>query len=826
MSMLKYEDTFNLIDEGNSTPKDIPLSHIKLLYYPFSSGKQCIFPTKQARDAWFEAQKGYEYDTKFILREKTKLKVELEFEECRQYNYAVIEYKDEYYFYWIDDESRPESYNSTIISITRDPIQQYIYDATIRNVILVRGHKACVDDGPDAYLANPSAHVANLLVPEDYTPDLNNYKKSTQFSADSNTNRYIVFTTTANLRNVSEEITTINNPNIDGQSSGVNVYAVKREQLNTFIDNIRANAPWLLQTFKEPGIQFSEDMISLSSGSTVFGVTLYDADSAIVEYVYNLSKSDFGYISKIANFTKAYTFPYCILEVSDNKGNIQQVQTQDISGKMNVAFRSAMLDDNKLEAFLTNVGGNGYNEITVQRLDSITARIYNSAVDHYRWLIDTPSYSINESARKRFDWDQKYPRDTQRYNIDQTKINADANVLTSYNNTKDSLQSSYDISQQSKIYSRKRYRTNFLMQKADMELQKWIDVNRSQQTWNVSERIQGLDISTAYSMGAISAGQTLASSTLGSIGSSVSGDMLGVATSSINTVINCIGSAAQLQININKNLKSFYEQAKLNNINTMLSSETNNIRLRNLELYQNEKTNGNGYDQEWGNWILTQPFRRQGTLLTYACKYDEVGEKLGFVKPIDEIKWEIDTGFDINTVGDWDGIQKIQYDELDYNSNKSKDTGDTNNSRSRDRGYASNTISKNISDRGYNNDPLDANMNNVNSYGSQSGRTMELTHGTRGICVRLITMNECDQNVLGDIWTKFGYRYNQILPTIDNFQVMNYFTYWEIADMDITIEGNYRAAEDIKRIFANGITIYDNPDNITQDIYNNLRGGN
>lgn len=452
-------------------------------------GNVVWFETKEARNAWFDAipdDKCYRFSTKYkeLHREMT-IDVPIPFDMCAKHNYLVVRYNlfanehspVEYEgitglreWFWFIREVEFIAPNNTRLHLLDDAFQTWMYDVTVKGMILERGHAPMFSMKADQFLKDPVKNNEYLL-----TEDVN-YGDATQVKH--------IDALVLNDGNMYACIATTANPNTDWGTKAANswhtpasasytqngvpstyVFAVPVASLNTLLANITANYPQFKQTVQ--GIFFaSDDLITITGSFTFAGTACHTISST--RQTFNLSqleKSQFGYDAKYQDIAKLYTYPYAHIEITDENGQVDIVKIEDSTGTINVsAALSIAYPFITLDAHLLGVGGTPSASITFK---NVNARTFNIQGKWYETLKswNIPTFAVVLDASREYDYSTHFDR-AQRV-VDYTteydnaaalagtaKTDADARALTTQTNTKNVNTANYNNALASAVTNR------------------------------------------------------------------------------------------------------------------------------------------------------------------------------------------------------------------------------------------------------------------------------------------------------------------------------------------------------------------------------------
>ena len=386
-------------------------------------GNVVYFGSKEERDKWFDAipnEQCYRFDTKFKeLHKDLFIDVPIPYDMCAKHNYLRVKYNllanDDSpvmyegsdglrEWYWFIREVEFLAPNTTRLVLLPDAFQTWIYDVTVQGMVLERGHAPMFAIRTDEYLQNPIENNTYLLTEDVNFSDSYQTKHIDACVLNSN-DVYACIATTANPRadfgtKAGEDWHT---PAAAAyEKSGVPstyVFAIKPENLYTFLENVNVNIPQFKQTIQ--AVFFvSIDLIRLYTSFTFAGVTCYDiaSERKTLDFV-DLDKSQFGYDSKYADMAKLYTFPYARIAVTDQNGNVNYIRIEDTTGKVDVsAMVSLSYPFLTIDTHLLGVGGKDEISVTYRNIDEKDFTIFGNWYEYiYSWNIPTFAVVLDPS---------------------------------------------------------------------------------------------------------------------------------------------------------------------------------------------------------------------------------------------------------------------------------------------------------------------------------------------------------------------------------------------------------------------------------------------
>lgn len=449
-------------------------------------GNVVKFESDDERDAWFNSKRyaetpeqaasgnydGFVWSTQYReFHDEDEIYIPLPFDVAARYNYITIEYMPAPTTdYPVDYESargllkwfyfsravESEAVNTTRCIVRRDTWQTYINHVNIPYMILDRGHAPmAAAANVEQYLNSPIENNRYLLAPDvDYNAS-GSKRVSSSSSIVLNTECYYAcIATTANVAGVwgTSAAATWTTParvynTAQGQLSA-NVFAIRANRIDEFLNNINANIPQFIQTIQAVFFA-SRELVELGNEFSFGG----EACHWLVEKnnrktLFKLDKASFGFDSQYANLAKLYTFPYSHILIADDSGNVSTVNVEETNGTVELDFKlSFAYPWLNIEGHLLGVGASSSQNITFSNLEAHTFALGGSWFEHLKvWQI--PTFAITQSARDVADYSSFYDRaqgylqnSTAQSNALDSNATALANALASidanYNNTAD-----------------------------------------------------------------------------------------------------------------------------------------------------------------------------------------------------------------------------------------------------------------------------------------------------------------------------------------------------------------------------------------------------
>ena len=466
------------------------------------------FGSESNRDEWFDAHAAaaVTLETSANISVDGTIKLPIPFTTLRRYNYATVDYPGfpvdrtdnpiSLYAYRILDV-RSAAPSTSIAIVELDEWQTYRYRLTFSRCALDRGHFA-VNKTPsvDDFLFNPLDNSDWVRIPEPDAPS----SGPRQITARQIYNvwggeKYVVVGSTAPASAWRAEIPTpgtvdagaaptyadatdrwghqydvtagfnpagqdwsnapgadsITTASPDGRAPALTAIAFKAVDVygdNKVLDKLQTAAPWLYESIRA-AIIVPESFLSFGTSYDFLGVKAYECRPAQNPLgMLHFGKSDFDYPSDCAPWTKLYTFPWAVAEVSDDLGHTLEIRIEDCTNTTTLNTRCVGLFPYvTASAFVLGYETRGVHysyQYLFTRLDGESERtsFYGSNPVEHSFEMDIPTFALwrNSSATKAYDAGSQWERNGRHALTDYHNAMRSAN--TSLENTKASAATS------------------------------------------------------------------------------------------------------------------------------------------------------------------------------------------------------------------------------------------------------------------------------------------------------------------------------------------------------------------------------------------------
>ena len=423
------------------------------------------FETNIERDRWFDELNDYytiELDSDRAYVPEQAVKVPVPYDVAARFNYMVvtipvlpgseppIDYEDSeagirrWYFFVNSIDYRAA--NSTACRLSLDVWTQYQNDVEIKYLMLERGHAPVAASDVDSYLANPNENNDYILAP-DVTPSDASVVRSANYIPFGNGTKYVCFASTC----PASELTAMgsvshNDPNytfgnltysdIDARygyqlqvngfkvgngdnysalnihnnpfgrtqdyiPNGTYMYAIAASSAQAFITKVMDDCPVFFRTVLAC-FMVDADMLTLGSSISFHGYTLRECMGRNAQLDITLTKDMFAFPEEYQHLAKLYTFPYSVIEITDNVGESITVRVEN-TGSI-TAHKDAMLAYPFLDARIWFDGINGSGSQSYAWIDmngtSQQKEMPNSDWSKFCFDLSIPCYAIYMDADK------------------------------------------------------------------------------------------------------------------------------------------------------------------------------------------------------------------------------------------------------------------------------------------------------------------------------------------------------------------------------------------------------------------------------------------
>lgn len=848
----------------------VPNTQVRLVNVLWNSDYNDVvkFDSNEDRDNWFDSIDDF-YDLTLTSNARIlpdgQIKLPIPFDVAARYNYLYIDFKyatsegapidyensdGVFRWYFFVDNIEYAAPNTTIFYIEVDTWTNYINDIDIKYMVLERGHAPLKFSDVDEYLANPIANNKYLLAPDVNFghADVCNNSRYIPFGNDE---KYVCFASTcspSDLDNIGRifqspdytvgnitysdvdvrygyqlevhgfgigdgyDYSNVKTPASVGASNGnriannTSVYAIAADECyagGTFFSDLISTSPSFLYTLQGCFV-VSSDMVTFGESHNLAGHVIYEVvgrDYTIFDNL-NLSKTDFDYPEKYKNLAKLYTYPYAYIEITDNDGKSVEVKIEETSNVKCKSVVSLAFPYVNSRVYFDGIGGTGYKSYSWFNLANIEndKQIANSDWYKYCFDWDIPCYGLfvdGETAYKLTNFNRgiKNARRSALVNYhnsarDANTARANAVDLANTANTNVYADANTLVANMGNTTSCRRDNTDLTIAKnnADaLEDDRWNNLAMNYQISNGNSlMVTANDYCTTSND--IQVTRTIATSavnSLGAIASSVSagaasGGLIGAGIGAVNGVVQTCCNLANAGIVQDTTAAAVAAQRNYNRTNAGINNATNNSNV-------------------------------VGAMQSEYNHVDITNDYIDAVCDNDNYRDTTNTNRTSNT--------------MKANSDRTRNTSTSNAGYTREVAILN---AKEILENTRNgamaalNDSRNARPVQLTNYsGSPTADYMQ----TRGVQIKIRTMNESELNQTGDFFARYGYSLNQNWDIVNTgFNLMKNFTYWKATDVwvDDRRSANNTIQLSIVKILVDGVTVWSDPDKIGKvSIYDN-----
>lgn len=799
------------------------------------------FDDDVARDAYFDALDGriVTLQTAFQQVPRDAIKIPIPYDSAIRYNYLYIDIptptsdaqpidyvssdRVKRYFFFISDIEQLAP-NTSKVSIVLDEWTTYINDVSIPYMMLERGHAPVAAVNTDDYLTNPRAKCEYLLAPDVIYGDIDSVSSSKWVPIGAG-EKYVCFATTYSITQlqgiaVGEDAnpTTgasysdaagragyrmvvsdynygmggVTFDDIETPVQAFNIgyradvpslftYAVKAAAARSFFDYLSRRAPHVMQTIQACYV-LGDDVAQFYDEFTFQDYTLYKVAPRKLDVYFELDKNMFGYDSRYERFAKLYTYPYAVMEVSDNNGSSFQIRIEDITStshlQANLAIAYPYLQYQVSAIDINGRGTNVYKWGTIDnRTENVTVPISDFAAYMIQW--DVPVYALFERSYDQYRLTQYWQAQLARANAitayeqaqrmaNTTDANTHATNATNVSNTINSTNTAL-----ANVRTANAASVEAVNESNDTSAQQWsysdsktrdyysADVTLMRNTLESNNDLLAVQNTTAQLSNGVNAAA-------GAVTSAISGNALGAIASVGSGIMNAV--TTDMNYNATVQANNTVEAAQEANA---LSKFTSTIQT--------------AYDQMTESNALSS---RLNTISTDA------------------------------TLNQMNANKAMQ----DTNAQNTANTSNANADYTRNAQQENNAQNMSVAQRGQTYGYRTARVQGQIQIGSFAGDPTLDARQRRGVSMRVKTQRKSDIAQTAAQFARYGYNLNQVWDMRSGFNLMHHFTYWKAADAWVNDDkGTPNAVQlSIQAILLQGVTVWNDPDIIGRvSVYDN-----
>lgn len=779
-------------------------------------------------------------------------------------------------WYFFIDSISYQAPNTTTVFLTPDVWTNFINDVHVNYMMLERGHAPVAFSDTDEYLSNPMENSALLLAP-DYDYGRNTIVRDAEFIPFGNGKKWVCVASTCppnlieRLGEVSydpddywseptfEDIdhrwgyqlkvngfsfgngydySNLRTFAINGASNdnrifnNLNIYAIPADKClsGDFFNQINNECPSFMNTIFACFV-VDEKMVTLKPlGINLVGQQLYtcvgnDAHVRDIE----LKKNMFDIPQEYERFAKLYTYPYSYIELTDNDGKAIEVHIEDTSGIGCEMVSSVAFPYLNLRVFFTGIGGVGSSRYSWVNLknDSAYKDMYDSDWFKYCFDMDIPTYAL-------------YMDGTTAYNLNgynRHVLGARANALVAYQNA---------------VRLANNARANAI-DLADTA-QSNVNANANTMVANNTNSCNTASANTAITVSTNSANRALANDS--------SSDITLLTNTKCDRTTTMANSVCDFTV-VQENETSI--ATTQNSTNTMVTTSSINSMqagvVSGAGLGAAIGAAGGPVGMAGGAAIGGIVFAATGAVTSGLS----AGASQTNAQIISQCKQTVaDATMEANSFNNgyttWfntsvtDTINEHETAQMNNNNacitqqtanNNACATNNTNNTTTTMKANATRTRNTTAANAQWTRNAEVTNQQAILknaqrnaiyefndarnatpiSHGTASGSMAPDYMGTRGVQIKVRTQSDSAIRQAGDMFARYGYALNQSWDVRETgLNLMNHFTYWKASDiwLDDRESTTNTVNNVISSIFANGVTVWRNPDEIGRiDIHDN-----
>lgn len=880
-----YENDFNYNLWGVNTV-------IRLLNVSWDQTYENVvkFKDNAARDKWTadNTKATYKIDTAINIQPDGEIKLDIPFDVLQKYNYIVVDYpmapiagettdRVGHVGYFINNVMQAAP-STTRAKVFVDYWYTFINDLDITYCDLERGHAPVAAIKAEDFLKNPIEKNQYLLAPDvNYGTAGDKVKQIAEWIANDGA-IYAVIATNGNAKSQYWGVNGERSMNVPGIAApdffGGATYdyiAIPEERLAEFIILCNTHRPQFIQTIE--GIFFVPKKLiwlgDLFTWPDFNDIPMAFLDTSQFRFnLINLKKSDFNFDSRYADLAKLYTFPYSKLEITDEYGNISEVNIENTTGKIDIdAHLNLIYPFLGLDVMMIGIGNTQEVESTFGYRGARNRKFKHGG----RWydLIKSwniPSFIVSQSRSDQAQFDRFFnnAQATNSLNtaydnaVDALTIgygNTEANNLTSRNISNRNTSNAKAISDRSAnaTYANAEDAANMGIVNADntgVNINAINNINTvltrdqlnyARQEQNaaramaLTQSVRGVQLSTTQ--GIITTGLSAVAAVPASIASIAAGQpggaalaIGGAAFSGIQTYASMVSNQAYVQATGQDQIDYFnyvnggLTQAAAGDTFQANLGTLSDDPFADLNLNARKTVNQLSHQNMIASWN-----RNMQSLNATNNKILTTGGNSKIVEYRDARTTPIikdGSSFAGTALRTRDVSLITNTDNFNVSNQNTADTYQTaHNNAIASRDLAQRTADRNkaLAIAGIDNGNRQQGVQAPAVYGTTSNAGTAATRPI-GLFVNVATQSKAAIKAAGDQFLRYGYMLNQAWePT--KLQLMKHFTYWKVNDIWIAGRGNTieEASETIKNIFLNGTTVWDTPEEVgTISIYDNI----
>lgn len=793
---------------------------VRLVDFPVDYENNVIFEDETARDAYFAEHSIFQSQLKTqyysVINESIKLPLPFDYiNRCRYLvvtlpvatsTTAPIDYETvngvRTYCYYVDSCTY-RAPSTTEVKLSLDYFQTYIYRCGIQSMMLERGHYPVAKTSVEEFLENPLKNNTYLTTPDVSYGDFERCGSFQSYVINRNEEgvgeMYCVIAITGDLYDT-WEVWKGEHPVIPYAGADVNVgmiqpcsyYAAPVEDMHYFLRELNEYIPQAIAAIKGVFYVNRFELGNLEAchmkniNVTYYRVTSNPPLISIFQLLnreqFKLHKNLYSYDPKIWDYAKLYTYPYARLDIYFNNQKYvvkpQELSDNiDINGGLNMAFPSVTR--------VYHISGIGDNLVSGVRfnINREALSLQGGRWYDYQFKQSVPMFNFAQSGFANSMWAYHYAYEHNQF---------------AYNTAYESAAASADLAQTNANNSAQIARQNSTNTVSNMTANNAVAVSANNlivsQTQNSNtqgvavsnekidqDRISDMLFSYAsldadianYAVAASNNGATFENANTTNIISSLASALTGPISAITSGITSFMNNGLQFQTTANTIDVSLTNSATLYNAAQKCA----------LEKYHNSRDANNSLNN------LNNALLRSNTTVSNNLANTQTSNNA------DLINTNATNDYNLTTTN-----ASNAYNTAIANANRTRSVAtDSNNAALFNYGIQPPAMYGSVS-----------NVDDVNVLPCQFE-------------FNIVTQSKNALMQAASQFARYGYTLNQWV-NFENWQMMNFFTYWRISDIIFTSETELTkdAIYEIKNLFKNGITLWSEPNQIGKvDIWKN-----
>lgn len=803
------------------------------------------FESDAKRDEWFDEQEGIfqVLTSAFNITPENTVTVPIPYNDAFRFNYLVvdmpmqtssknpIDYENantriQRWYYFIDSMSQYAP-NTTELYITLDAWTTFSHIVEIPYLMLERGHAPMFQTEVDDYLDCPIDNNEYLLADDfNYGGESKVISTSTYIPIGSG-KKYVIFAlpmTQTDLLAIGGAVVSgdstaptfsdiatregyqlqVNNyawnyGNVDYSNAQLDItsmlsdeavfngnymFAIDSDKAHSFFNLMAAKCVHLLHAI-QACFMVAEDMISLGTGFSFGDYTLYQCDRNFSSFDCTLNKEAFGFDEKYSEITKLYTYPYSILEVTDDNGFKREVRIENTGSikfhqEVSIAFPYL-----RYQVFFTGFNGSGddisYYWKNIHDTD-VLKEIWEDDFSEFMMKWDIPIFALYVSSENEYAVNNYAPMKAAREGAIIAYQNAVRYANTDYENVDDTTDAMVTNVNEQNIANNDIVDNSNTASRNNTARGNLASYNNSESNITKLSDDHVTDTQLSASLTAIQ-NDVLATSTMLNNGTSI--DVAG---------LGAMGAATMNPMSVGNGIGQIVGSVITANTATATTGLVIGSNISGLIDVAGANTNKFAHARDNIRAVTSETNNAHTDITNNSC--NALTLNTGRQNTVDMVKI-------VNTT-----------QVMDANANYSRNAtvaAEQDNLRQKQREWAakykSNRLAKPFMETDF------------------SGDAFPDLYQRRGVRLNLRTQSKSAIAQAGDAFLRYGYALHRVWDMSNGFHYGKYFTFWKAEDLWINegtgIAGN--AVNIIGQILMKGVTVWRNPEKIGQvSIYDNF----